>query len=50
VNATTDRFHEALAPLHETFSGGAPSITAIGVQSLFTQDYQLEVEMVVRVP
>lgn len=31
-------------------SGGKPSITTIGVQALYTPDYQLEVEMVVRVP
>ena len=50
VNATTDRFQQALAPLRDTFSGGNPSITTIGVQALFAPDYQLEVEMVVRVP
>ena len=50
VNATTDRFQQALAPLRDTFSGGNPSITTIGVQALFTPDYKLEVEMVVRVP
>jgi hypothetical protein len=50
VNATTDRFQQALAPLRETFSGGNPSITTIGVQALYAPDYQLEVEMVVRVP
>jgi len=50
VNATTDRFQQALGPLRDAFSGGKPSITTIGVQALFTPDYQLEVEMVVRVP
>lgn len=50
VNATTDRFQQALAPLREAFNGGKPSITTIGVQALYTPDYQLEVEMVVRVP
>ena len=50
VNATTERFQQALAPLRDTFSGDKPSITTIGVQALFTPDYQLEVEMVVRVP
>lgn len=50
ANATTDRFQEALGPLRGTFAGGQPSITTIGVQSLFTPIYQLEVEMVVRVP
>ncbi len=50
VNATTDRFQQALAPLRETFNGGKPSITTIGVQALYTPGYQLEVELVVRVP
>lgn len=50
VNATTDRFQQALTALRDTFSGGKPSITAIGVQALYTADNQLEVEMVVRVP
>jgi enamine deaminase RidA (YjgF/YER057c/UK114 family) len=50
VNATTDRFQQALTALRDTFSGGKPSITTIGVQALYTPDYQLEVEMVVRVP
>ena len=50
VNATTDRFQQALTALRETFNGGKPSITTIGVQALYTPDYQLEVEMVVRVP
>ncbi|WP_426442149.1 RidA family protein [Bradyrhizobium genosp. P] len=50
VNATTDRFQQALTALRDTFNGGKPSVTTIGVQALYTPDYQLEVEMVVRVP
>ena len=50
VNATTERFQQALMPLRETFSGGKPSITALSVQALYTPEYQLEVEIVVRVP
>ena len=50
VNATTERFQQAITPLRETFSGGQPSITTIGVQALYTPGYQLEVEMVVRAP
>lgn len=50
VNATTERFGEALASLRGAFVGGQPSVTTIGVQSLFAPAYQLEVEMVVRVP
>ena len=50
VDATTERFQQALTPLRNTFSGGQPSITTIGVQALYVPDCQLEVEMVVRVP
>ena len=50
VNATTDRFQQALTALRDAFIGGKPSITTIGVQALYTPGYQLEVEMVVRVP
>lgn len=50
VNGTTDRFQQALSALRDTLSGGKPSITTIGVQSLYNTEYQLEVEMVVRVP
>lgn len=50
VNATTDRFQQALTALKDTFTGGKPSITTIGVQALYTPAYQLEVEMVVRLP
>ena len=50
VNATTERFQQALGALRDTFVGGKPSITTIGVQALYTPGYQLEVEMVVRVP
>jgi len=50
VNATPDRFQQALTPLRDTFSGGKPSITTIGVQALYAPDCQLEVEMVVRAP
>jgi enamine deaminase RidA (YjgF/YER057c/UK114 family) len=50
VNATTDRFQQALTALEDTFAGGKPSITTIGVQALYTTEYQLEVEMVVRLP
>ena len=50
VNATPDRWQLALTPLRATFAAGQPSVTAIGVQSLSSPLYQLEVEMVVRVP
>ena len=50
VDATTDRFLEAMAPIKEMLGGEMPSVTTIGVQALFTPELQLEVEMVVRVP
>lgn len=50
VNATEDRFKEAWGPIHEMLEGEMPSGTAIGVQALWTQELQLEVEMTVRVP
>ena len=50
VNATTDRFLEAWAPIKEQLGGDQPSLTGVGVQTLWTPELQLEVEMVVRVP
>lgn len=50
VNATTERFRQVFTGLGDTFSGGTPSITTIGVQALFVPGCQLEIEMVVRVP
>lgn len=50
VDATTDRFKEAWAPIREMLRGEMPSATAIGVQALWTPELQLEVEMTVRLP
>lgn len=50
VNATTDRFTAAWAPIRKRLGGAMPGLTGIGVQSLWTPEVQLEVEMIVRVP
>lgn len=50
VGATTDRFTEAWEPIRQRLGGGLPGLTGIGVESLWTPEVQLEVEMIVRVP
>lgn len=50
VDATKERFAEAWSPIKALLAGELPSVTAIGVQALYTSQLQLEVEMVARVP
>lgn len=50
VNGTTDRFLEAYSAVQELLNGEMPSVTVLGVQSLFTPELQVEIEMIVRVP
>ncbi len=50
VDATTDRFQQALSGIRSVLGGEMPSVTTIGVQALYAPDMQLEIEMVVRVP
>lgn len=50
VDGTTDRFLEAYSVVQEILKGEMPSITVLGVQSLFTPELQVEIEMTVRVP
>lgn len=50
VNGTTDRFLEAYSAVREMLDGEMPSVTVLGVQSLFTPALQVEIEMTVRVP
>lgn len=50
VDATKDRFLEAWSPIRDMLGGELPSVTAIGVQALYTSALELEVEMVVRCP
>lgn len=50
VNATSEAFGQAVAPLRELVGDAMPSITTIGVQSLYKPEIKVEIEMVVRVP
>ena len=50
VNATSEAFGQAVAPLRELVGDAMPSITTIGVQALYTPDIKVEIEMVVRLP
>lgn len=50
VDATTERFEAAWAPIHRMLDRNMPSMTGVGVQALWTAALQLEIEMVVRVP
>ncbi len=50
VNATSETFGEAIAPLREMFRDAMPSVTTIGVQALYKPEFKVEIEMVVRLP
>ncbi len=50
VNATREKFQQAVTPLRELVGDAMPSITTIGVQALFTPEIEVEIEMVVRLP
>lgn len=50
VEATTQRFQDALSALRDMLGAEMPSITTIGVTALFTPKLLIEIEMVVRVP
>jgi len=50
VNATSEAFGQAVAPLHELLGDVMPSITTIGVQALYKPEIKVEIEMAVRVP
>ena len=50
VNATSEAFGQALAPLRELVGDAMPSITTIGVQALYKPEIKVEIEMVVRLP
>jgi enamine deaminase RidA (YjgF/YER057c/UK114 family) len=50
VDATTEKFQQVQTALDELKGDGMPSITTIGVQSLYSPDILVEIEMVVRVP
>ena len=50
VNATSEAFGQAIAPLRELLGDAMPSITTIGVQALYKPEIKVEIEMVVRLP
>lgn len=50
VNASSEAFGEALAPLRALIGDAMPSITTIGVQALYKPEIKVEIEMVVRLP
>jgi enamine deaminase RidA (YjgF/YER057c/UK114 family) len=50
VDATTEKFLQVLTALSELKGDAMPSITTIGVQSLYSPDILVEIEMAVRVP
>ena len=50
VNATSEAFGQAIAPLRKLVGDAMPSITTIGVQALYKPDIKVEIEMVVRLP
>ena len=50
VNATSESFGQAAAPLRELFGSAMPSITTIGVEALYKPEIKVEIEMIVRVP
>ena len=50
VNATSEAFGQALAPLRVLLGDVMPSITTIGVQALYKPEIKVEIEMVVRLP
>ncbi|BAV49239.1 hypothetical protein MesoLj113a_06660 [Mesorhizobium sp. 113-1-2] len=50
VNATSEAFGQAVAPLRELVGDAMPSVTTIGVQALYKPEILVEIEMVVRLP
>ena len=50
VNATSEAFGQAIAPLRELLGDAMPSITTIGIQALYRPEIKVEIEMVVRLP
>ncbi|MDX8354517.1 RidA family protein [Cognatiyoonia sp. IB215182] len=50
VDLTDARQQEMFPYLIEMFDGAQPSVTGIGVAALASPDYQVEVEMIARLP
>lgn len=50
VDLTNDRLNELMPHFLATFNGEKPSLTGIGVAALANPDFQVELELVVRLP
>ena len=50
MNATSEAFGQAVAPLRELVGDAMPSVTTIGVQALYKPEILVEIEMVIRLP
>jgi enamine deaminase RidA (YjgF/YER057c/UK114 family) len=50
VDATTEAFQQVLPALKELLGDAMPSITTVGVQSLYSPEIKVEIEMAVRLP
>lgn len=50
VNLTPERLEEVMPTFLATFDGAQPSVTGIGVAALAGPDFQVELELTVRVP
>ena len=50
VNATTEAFQQVLSALRGLLGDAKPSMTTIGVQTLYTPEILVEIEMAVLVP
>ena len=50
VDLTPERLETLMPPLLDLFDDAKPSLTGIGVAALAGPDFQLEVEMIVRLP
>ena len=50
VDLTPDRMNESMPSLLALFDGAQPSVTGIGVAALADPEFQIEVEMIARLP
>jgi enamine deaminase RidA (YjgF/YER057c/UK114 family) len=50
VDADSEKFQQAVAPLREMVGDAMPSITTVGVQALYLPEIKVEIEMTVRLP
>ena len=50
VDLTPERLEEMIPHILAAFDGAQPSITGVGVAALAAPEYQLEMELIVRIP